>query len=507
MPRKREPLKTSRRQFINYGTRGALGIGLAASGVPLFAEHAETVQAAPLAAPPLVGPAGAGIPADPAQRTLVVLQLSGGNDGLNTVIPYTDPSYTGVGGTSLRPNVRIPSANVLPLNSTLGLHPNLRPLMNYWNSGDLAVIEGVEYPAPDYSHFRSTEIWMTGDDRRVGGLGWLGHALDHLSYHPALVAVSLGVTIPQALVGMQPTDIALGGQLKDFTYKPVGSIDPGAITAMYDYLKSNATHTNSVYKKLVLDSHDVAQDAMAGMGRLAAAGYTPAVTYPNSSLATSLKTVAQMIHGGVGARVLYLSVGGFDTHSNQRSGHDSLMNTLAQGLDAFWRDMTVQGHADNIVLMTFSEFGRRPAENASSGTDHGSAGVMFVMGPSVTGGLYGTAPTLTGLPGGNLVVQQDFRQVYAALLQNWLGVSAADILPYGPYAPTPLFSPKPTSAPPTPRAVVVPTSAAGVPTSDPGDLPPARALPTQAAPPPVGAGTPTPRPTSTPLPAPVRRVG
>ncbi len=501
MPRNREPLKTSRRQLINYGARGALGLGLAASGVPLFAGQAEAVRAAPVAAPSLVGPAGANIPADPAQRTLVVLQLSGGNDGLNTVIPYTDPLYTGVGGTSLRPNVRIPTANVLPINSTLGLHPNLRPLMNYWGSGDLAVIEGVEYPAPDYSHFRSTEIWMTGDDRRVGGLGWLGHALDHLSYHPALVAVSLGVTIPQALVGMQPTDIAIGGSLRDFTYKPVGSIDPGAVTAMYDYMKTNAAHTNGVYKKLVMDSHDVAQDAMGGIARLAAAGYTPAVAYPNSGLANGLKTVAQMIHGNVGSRVLYLSTGGYDTHSNQRGAHDNLMNTFAQGVDAFWRDMTAQGHADNIVLMTFSEFGRRPAENASSGTDHGSAGVMFVMGPSISGGLYGAAPNLTGLPGGNLVVQQDFRQVYAALLQNWLGISAPDILPYGPYAPMPLFAPMPDAAPPTSRPVAPPVG--GV----PGDTLPTRAAATQAAPPPVGAGTPTPRAANTPLPAPVRRVG
>jgi len=189
------------------------------------------------------------------------------------------------------------------------------------------------------------------------------------------------------------------------------------------------------------------------------------VAYPKTSLAGGLQTVAQMIHGGVGARVLFLSTSGFDTHVTQKTAHDTLLAQFAQASDAFFQDLTAHGHANNVVLMTFSEFGRRPGENASQGTDHGSASVMFVMGPSITGGMFGDTPSLTNLPGGNLVVQQDFRQVYAALLQDWLGFSASDVLPYGPYQPTALFAPRPAVVP-TPHAVT--TAAASTPIVAPG---------------------------------------
>jgi uncharacterized protein (DUF1501 family) len=237
---------------------------------------------------------------------------------------------------------------------------------------------------------------------------------------------------------MQPTDIALGGALKDFAYKPVGKIDPGAVSAIYDYMNS-VTGSDSKYDKLITASHAIAQEAMAGVAKVAT-GYTPAVTYPKTQLGAGLQTVAQMIHGGVGARVLYLATGGFDTHSNERETHDRLMQTLGDGLGAFWQDINAHGHADNVALMTFSEFGRRPAENASRGTDHGSAAPMFVMGGSVKGGIYGDTPNLTDLDNGNLTVQQDFRQVYAAMLQNWLGFDPTDVLPGGPYQALPLFN-------------------------------------------------------------------
>ncbi|MDQ6601124.1 MAG: DUF1501 domain-containing protein, partial [Chloroflexota bacterium] len=196
------------------------------------------------------------------------------------------------------------------------------------------------------------------NDKDVGTLGWIGHALDHLSNHPSLVAASLGVTTPRALIGMQPTDIALGGSLKDFVYKPVGKIDPGAVSAIYDYMNSVTSSDNS-YAKLITASHGIAQDAMAGVAKIAV-GYTPTVKYPMTQLGAGLQTVAQMIHGGVGARVLYLATGGFDTHSNERETHDRLMGYLGDGLGAFWQDITAHGHADNVALMTFSEFGRRP---------------------------------------------------------------------------------------------------------------------------------------------------
>jgi uncharacterized protein (DUF1501 family) len=427
----RSPFMPSRRQFLKYGAGSALGIGLAASGIPLFRGFGSEVSAAPLYVPNLTP--GVGIPANPEDRTLVVLQLSGGNDGLNTVIPYKDSTYQ-----QLRPTLGQKVSDVLPISDSLALHPGLKPLVDIFNKGNLAIVEGVEYPHPNFSHFRGTEIWMTADDKNVGSLGWIGHALDHLSNHPALVAASLGVTTPRALVGMQPTDIALGGSLKDFAYKPVGKIDPGAISAIYDYMNT-VTTADSKYAKLITASHSIARDAMAGVAKVAT-GYTPAIAYPKTQLGAGLQTVAQMIHGGVGAWVLYLATGGFDTHSNERDTHDRLMQYLGDGLGAFWQDIDAHGHSDSVTLMTFSEFGRRPAENASRGTDHGSAAPMFVMGGSVKGGIYGDTPSLIDLDNGNLKVQQDFRQVYAAMLQNWLGFDPADVLPGGAYQPLPLFN-------------------------------------------------------------------
>jgi len=429
----REPFMPSRRQFLKYGAGSALGIGLAATGIPLFRGFANEVGAAPLYVPNLTP--GAGIPANPEDRTLVVLQLAGGNDGLNTVIPYQDAMYQ-----QLRPTIGQKVSDVLPITDSIALHPGLKSLADLYSKGTLAVVQGVEYPHPNFSHFRSTDIWMTADDnaQSVGTLGWIGHALDHLSNHPSLVAASLGVTTPRALVGMQPTDIALGGSLKDFVYKPVGKIDPGAVSAIYDYMNS-VTSSDNAYAKLITASHGIAQDAMAGVAKVAA-GYTPAVKYPMTQLGAGLQTVAQMIHGGVGARVLYLATGGFDTHSNERETHDKLMGYLGDGLGAFWQDITAHGHGDNVALMTFSEFGRRPTENASHGTDHGSAAPLFVMGGSVKGGIYGDTPSLTDLDNGNLKVQQDFRQVYAAMLQNWLGFDPTDVLPGGPYQALPLFN-------------------------------------------------------------------
>jgi len=427
----REPFISSRRQFLKVGAGTALGIGLASTGIPIFQGFTRAGAAT-------VSPATTGMsalmnaPANPEDRVLVVLQLGGGNDGLNTVVPYTDPLYA-----QLRPTIAQKASDVLPISDSLALHPGLKPLVDIFNNGKLAIVEGVEYPNPNYSHFRSTDIWTTADSENIGTLGWLGHSLDHLSNHPALVAASLGVTVPRALVGMQPTDIALGGSLKDFVYKPVGKVDPGAVSAIFDYMNTSTPATDT-YAKTITQSHSIAMEAMTGIAKVAA-GYTPAVKYPTSQLGAGLQTVAQMISGGVGARVLYLATGGFDTHSNERDTHDRLMGYLGEALGAFWQDINAHGQADRVALMTFSEFGRRPAENASRGTDHGSAAPLFVMGGSVKGGIYGTSPNLADLDNNNLRVQQDFRTVYAAMLQNWLGMNAADVLPGGPYTPLPLF--------------------------------------------------------------------
>lgn len=426
--------RSSRRQFLR-GSAALLGVGLTARFAP-----------APWAAPHAVRVANdaVGVATD---RILVVLQLSGGNDGLNTVVPASAGLYRQY--AAARPTLKLPQRDLLTLDgggnaAETGLHPALRPLMTYWQRGHFGIVQNVGYPNPNYSHFRSMEIWQTGDPVSASSAGWLAHALEHQQHAPGIVAASLGLSIPRALTGQVPLGISVN-ELDDFQLTPVtDALDGEAVRALVAHFSD--IHPTDSLRHRAAQTLALTVDATRQVSA-AARSYTAATPYPESELARRLQLTARLIDAGLGGRIYYVAMDGFDTHDNQRggdaetAGHDALIRDLAQGVHAFLSDLAAHGHADRVLLVTFSEFGRRVAENGSAGTDHGSAGPMFVLGPSAAGGMYGAAPILDPdrlIDDGNLPIAVDFRSVYATLLDGWLGVPSADIIGSG-FAPLPLL--------------------------------------------------------------------
>ncbi len=358
-------------------------------------------------------------------RTLIVVQMAGGNDGLNTVIPFTDPLYK-----QLRPTLAIPDNQVLPLDANLGLNPKLQPLKSFWDSGHLAVVEGVSYPNASLSHFQAMDIWQTLDLNGNGSEGWLGKLVSGLvdqEGHP-FKGMDIGTTTAQALQSIS-TAVPTLASTKIYTVTP-DPADPDRGTSRMQALMNlyNSYPKTSPYAAL-LDT--TALSAQQGSQSLHAADavYQPAVTYPDGNFAAGLKILAEAIVQDLGLRVGYVTLGGFDTHANQQATHDVLMSTLATGLAAFYNDLIAHNKADNVVIMTWSEFGRRVEENGSNGTDHGTAAPMFVLGNSVNKGIFGESPSLSSLDqNGNLKYTVDFRSVYATLLDRWMGASSHDIL-------------------------------------------------------------------------------
>lgn len=360
--------------------------------------------------------------ASDSDRILVLIQLNGGNDGLNTVIPVEDGEYY-----DLRPNIAIPKADAVAIDPQFGLHPNLLPLQNLWNDGSLGIVHGVGYPEPNLSHFRSTDIWSTASNAdEYLNEGWLGRHFfaEHPDFdtappdHPLAVqlgqASSLILQGPVGPMGMNIANqnilerLANGGQLYDEAAVPANL--HGDQLAFARSIANDSYH----YAGVIHDALEVGANQVA---------------YPDSSnLATDLASVARMIKGGLPTRLYLVSITGFDTHANQGFRHEGLMDELGSAMKAFYDDMSASGHQECVLTMTFSEFGRRVEENASRGTDHGTAAPLFVMGDAVKGGFYGEMPSLTALDSrGNLVHATDFRSVYATLLQNWLGVAATTV--------------------------------------------------------------------------------
>ncbi len=371
-------------------------------------------------------------------RTLIVVQMAGGNDGLNTVVPFTDSLYH-----KLRPTIGIADANVLPLDSRVGLHPNLAPLKQLWDAGHMAVVEGVGYPNQSLSHFQAMDIWQTLDLSGNGSEGWLGKLVSgwvDQDGHP-FKAMDIGVQTAQALSSISAQVPTLSSVNTYRIYPDPADTDNGnarlkALINLY-----NAYPKTSPYAAL-LDA--TALSAQEGSSQLhaAEASYHTTVTYPTGPFAAGLKVLAEAIVQGLGLRVGYVTLGGFDTHANQQATHDVLMKTLADGLAAFYSDLEQHGKADNVVIMTWSEFGRRVEENGSLGTDHGTAAPMFVLGNPITKGVFGEPPSLSSLDtNGNLKYSVDFRTVYATVLDRWLGASSHDVLggSYGSqnFLPTP----------------------------------------------------------------------
>lgn len=346
---------------------------------------------------------------------LVVCQLSGGNDGLSTVIPHGDPAYA-----KARPTLRV--ANPLPLDAHVGLHPNLDRLLPLWKEGRLAIVQGASYPTPTRSHFEAMDIWHTADlrGRRVD-TGWLGRAVDTCCGErpdPNLV-VSIGKAVPYALQARR--------------HKAVGFEEPDRYQwngRAEDRRAFGATNEPTEEPGTAGFLHGVAAAARASSAevRRVAAAYRPKVEYGKGRLGQDLGTVAACIDGRLATRVFYVSRGGFDTHVRQQPAHDQLMRELGDGLAAFQADLAAHGHAARVLTCVFSEFGRRVSENASGGTDHGVAGPMWLLGERVKGGLSGAHPSLADLDEGDLKMTTDFRRVYATVCDRWLRVPAREVL-------------------------------------------------------------------------------
>ncbi|ADV66366.1 DUF1501 domain-containing protein [Deinococcus maricopensis] len=344
-------------------------------------------------------------------KTLVVVQLTGGNDGLNTLVPYSNGAYY-----AARPNIAIPRKDVLTLNGDLGMHPALRPLMKHWDAGDLAWIENVGYPNPNRSHFASMAIWHTADPTQAADDGWIGRIAERIG--DPFCASNVGGTTPRALMASEfalpSIDSVDGFQLK----LPEGL--QGAFEGMLNAPRSGeAAYLQRATRQMLANTRKV----QANAGK-----YRAGATYPEGKFAAQLRDVARLIAGGTGQRVLYTSLGSFDTHAGQRAEQDDLLTELAGGLSAFMADLERQGAADRVIVMGFSEFGRRVAENDSAGTDHGQGSVMFALGPGVRGGVHGDSPDLEDLADGDIKYRQDFRGVYAEALGRWLNLNPRDIL-------------------------------------------------------------------------------
>lgn len=346
---------------------------------------------------------------------LVVIQLAGGNDGLNTIVPYGSDLYY-----KDRPKVAVPAKNVIPIDNVVGFHPNLQALKPLYDQKKVAVIQGVGYPNPDRSHFRSTAIWESGDPVGQTPTGWLGRYLDTTlaGDDNPLKAVALGPLVPLTLLA-QRTPVPSIESIGAFRFllgredaKPI--LD--AYRAMYGGPLTDLPPYISLVKRVEANAEQSANDLQS-----VAVSYRSAVTYPQNPLARELQLVSQMIYAGLGTRVFHVTLGGFDDHAAEVYTHATLMKYLGDSLAAFYADLQGQGKASQVLTMTFSEFGRRVKENAGRGTDHGTAAPMLLVGGKVNGGIYGDDPILSKLDDdGDLEFGIDFRSVYATVLDRWL---------------------------------------------------------------------------------------
>jgi len=363
-------------------------------------------------------------------RVLVVIQLGGGNDGLNTVVPFADDRYH-----KARPKIAVAAKSVLKIDDALGFHPEMVELHKLYKDGGLAVIPNVGYPNPNRSHFRSTDIWETASPSdKILKSGWLGRYFD--SACAGVPTDPLGVRI-----GEQPSLAFAADKLRAATFanpkmlenpasgpavtalEKLGTVEPTGIAAL-DFVQRTGNQSLALSKELQRAVKDV----------------KPKVQYPPFALCQSLRLVAQMITARLPTRVYYVTHGGFDTHAAQSQRHAYLLQEFSQAVGLFVADLKAQGQLDRVLGITFSEFGRRVGENKNAGTDHGAASVMFAFGGKVKAGVHGTPPDLGTLdPLGDLVHKTDFRQVYAGLVKDWLNADPEKVL-LGKFEPLPLVA-------------------------------------------------------------------
>jgi len=384
---------TRRRFLLASGVVGGAALLAGSAGVT-WTELERRAQSDPL-------PTGSSI--------LVLVTLYGGNDGVNTLIPYADPAYH-----DARPELAYAPADVLHLDDRLGLNPAMKGMTELWSNKHLAVVRGVGYPQPDHSHFRSMDIWQTASPSAPTNTGWIGRWLDATGDDPVR-AVNLGAVLPPLAVGSRCTAAAL----------PVGVQKPLAkdLAAALQGL-GEAAPTDTPAEAMVCSSLRAERTVAGTFDPISIADPSKG----KQDLAAQLDLVARCIKAGVPTRAYSVSLGGFDTHADERGTQQNLLGALDAAVSKFLGDMASDPHGKGVVLMTYSEFGRRVKANASQGTDHGTAGPVFLAGLPVRGGFYGGEPSLTDLDNGDLKADVDFRSIYGEVLHRVLGADPEQVL-------------------------------------------------------------------------------
>ncbi len=359
---------------------------------------------------------------DPA---LVVVQLSGGNDALNTVVPYTNGIYQ-----DSRKAIRLEEHEVLDLNGKLGLSPAMGPIKSLWDEGNVAIVNGIGYPKPNRSHFRSMDIWHTAESVDVAPDGWIGRTIREIDpEHQNVVAgVNFGRGLPRAL-HCKGVPVASVGNLE--TYGLMPDIDDIATRdlALDIFTRMYGPREGRDYILEAIGDTGMSAYLGADILRAAPQKYRSSVEYADNMIAQQMRDIAQVLLADVGTRIFYTQHGSYDTHSGELLNHYTLWDELSTAVGDFFADLEEHGRGDDAVVMVFSEFGRRIDDNGS-GTDHGSGGVAFVMGNPVKGGFYGEYPSLEPVDQveGDMAYNNDFRGLYATLLDDWMGVDPNPIL-------------------------------------------------------------------------------
>ena len=403
-------MPADRRDFLRSSLAASTLVSMGATIVPSFLSRSALAAGA--------GPAVS-------DRVLVVVQLLGGNDGLNTVVPFGMDGYS-----RHRRALRINANLVQKVTKEIGLHPSMGGMAKLLEDGRLAVVQGVGYPNPDRSHFRSMEIWESARlDPAQLDTGWLGRALDLSPSRPGEDVKALNVggrALPLALRSKRTETPSLES-LEQYRLQLAGST--GEKRSARDALDQIARldRGDDPLLGFVRRSTLTAYDSSKRLEQVIKPSTTP-TKYPNFPLARRLELIAQVVKAGFGTRIFYTALDGFDTHANQVGTHAALLTELSDSVAAFHKDLASAGQADRVALLAFSEFGRRVAENGGQGTDHGAAAPLFVVGPVAKKGLVGDHPSLESLDDGDLKHHTDFRRVYASLLENWLGIPAEPVV-------------------------------------------------------------------------------
>ncbi len=363
------------------------------------------------------------------ERSVVVIELQGGNDALNTVIPYNNPLYY-----DFRNNVGIPEGEVLHLDGEVGFNPNLAPAKHLWDRGNFAIINGIGYPNPNRSHFRSRDVWYTAESEKIGAEGWLAAAIRDLDARGenVLTGVNFGRGLPRAMV-CKGVPVASVSNLETYGLMPDIQDEKSRQYALEAFSRIyGPTESKDVVAQVLSET---GSNALKGADRLRSAPevYSSTVEYADTPISQSLRNMAQVMSADLGTRIFYTQHGSFDTHSNELPAHAKLWTDVSSAIADFTSDLDEHGMLDDTLILVFSEFGRRIKDNGT-GTDHGSGGVAFVIGGSVNGGLYGEYPSLRpeDHSEGDLHFTNDFRSTYATILNRWLELDPIPIV-HGDY--------------------------------------------------------------------------